>query len=376
MENKFGIELIETFKIYENLSKKYNVNLSEIIQIDLNRTGVYLDQKEVKEDFRVRFKGKILDDYPSWYALPVRSMEDTLFHINNGKILFGDIEIGKAEELTLDTCENSYQRGPTLLNLNTKSRSSCGGCKACIHSYNEIYDSTVIKDDYSFANEKDFERFFTEKRINVANLDQIAVVTGLFGKEDKVIEHMKIISDVAKKCGFNGELMYFGCEVNSKDALKELSSLGKFGLIYALDNFSKRDLLLAKIKSSKSIKDAKQVLTNAKKLGIRTTISYISGIDNLEDMKNGFIYLKDSFNSFPVINIYQMQTVEQSKILDNDAKELEYFIKSRIELEQIFKDENYRPKRWENYRPLWYRTFSDEYLPNNTYGQLEKVRKL
>ena len=305
MKNKFDIEIIEKFKVYEKLSKKYNVEISEIIQIDLNRTGVYLDQKEIKENFRVRFKGKILDDYQTWYAIPVRNENETLFHVNNGKILFGNIEIGTADKLYLDTCENSYQRGPTLLNLNTKSRSNCGGCKACIHSYHDIYDSTIIKDDNNaFNTEEDFEKYFIEKKINVSNLDQIAIVTGLFGGEDKAIKHIKTVSKIAKKLDFSGEIMYFGCEINSESALRELSSLGKFGLIYALDNFSKRKLLLAKIKASKNIIDAKQVLTKAQKMGIRTTISYISGIDSIEEMKMGFSYLKDSFNSFPIINIY------------------------------------------------------------------------
>lgn len=66
-----------------------------------------------------------------------------------------------------------------------------------------------------------------------------------------------------------------------------------------------------------------------------------------------------------------MQTIEQSSILDNNVKSLEFYIKSRIEIEKIFKDTGMRPKRWKNYRPLWYKYFSDEILPNNSYGQLE-----
>ena len=39
---------------------------------------------------------------------------------------------------------------------------------------------------------------------------QIAVVTGLFKGEDKVVEHMTLINEVVKEQGFHGELMYFG----------------------------------------------------------------------------------------------------------------------------------------------------------------------
>ncbi len=90
-------------------------------------------------------------------------------------------------------------------------------------------------------------------------------------------------------------------------------------------------------------------------------------------MKNGFEYLKDSFSSFPIINVYQTQTAEQASALADEAKYLNYYLKSRKEIEKIFKHITYRPKSWENYRPLWYRYFDDEELPNNSFGELEKI---
>lgn len=370
-ENIFGTKLINEYNELENLSVKYNINVSEIIQIDLNRCGVYLENDEVKESFRVRFKVKILDDYETWCALPVRSSENTPYRIKDNKIYFKNKKIGKAKELVLDTCDTSYQRGPYLLNLNSRSRSSCGGCKACIHNYHKLYDATVIKDRLSLDTREDIENYFNKMNFNIAKFNQIAVVTGLFKNEEHVVSHMKLIYEIAKEKGFNGELMYFGCQVNSEEALKELSKLGKFYLIYALDNFSKRDLLLSKLKSNITLEYAKNTLFNAKKYGIKTSISYISGIDKLGDTVNGFKYIKDSISSFPIINVYQMQTLEQSLILEEEAKSLEFYIKSRIEIEKIFKETDMRPKRWENYRPLWYKYFSDEELPNNSYGQLE-----
>ena len=371
--NKFLAKLTNDYDMYERLSKEYNIKVSEIIQIDLNRSGVFLGGGEVKEDFRVRFKGKVLDDYETWFALPVRNAEDTPFRISKGKIFFQDISIGVAVDLMLDTCETSYQRGPHLLNLNSRSRSNCGGCRACIHSYGKLYDATVIKDKESLITKEDIRNFFQGKNIDVENLVQIAVVTGLFKGEENVVEHMKLISEVAKEQGFHGELMYFGCEVNSEDALKELASLGKFSLIYALDNFSKREMLLSKTKSLITIENAKNTLQLAKKNNIKTTISYISGLDTIQDMKSGFNFLLVSFSAFPIINVYQTQTTGQASILTEEGKSLRYYLESRKEIEKIFKDEKYRPKRWENYRPLWYKYFDDEELPNNSFGELERI---
>lgn len=374
MENKFGAKLISDYSEYENYSNLNNINLGEVIQIDLNRCGVYLENGEVRENFRVRFKGKILDDYETWYALPVRNKKDTPFKVVEGGIYFNDKKIGIASGLTLDTCESSYQRGPNLLNLNSRSRSNCGGCKACVHNYNNLYDSTVIKDHKQIKTERDIENFFDTRNIDVEKLIQIAVVTGLFSSEKEIVEHMSLINKVAKDRGFEGELMYFGCQVNSEKALEQLADLGNFSLIYAVDNFTKRENLLSKIKSLITLEDAKKTLDVAKDAGIKTSIAYISGIDPIQETVNGFKLLKDSLTSFPVINIYQIQTMEQAKIIDENAKLLDYYLKSRQEIEKIFKDTDYRPKRWENYRPLWYKYFADEELPNNAYGQLEKIR--
>lgn len=373
--NKFGAELIQRYEDYKKLSKKYGICIDEIIEIDFNRCGVYLPNGEVKEDFRVRFKGKVLDDYKTWYALPVRAFNDTPFSIISGNIYFYDLIIGSVKELMLDTCETSYQRGEHLLNLNSQSRSNCGGCKACIHSYHKLYDQTVIKDNLSLKTKDDLEKFFDSKKLDLSQLIQIAVVTGLFKNEQEVLEHMCLVHEVASKRGFRGELMYFGCQINSKSVLEELSKLGNFSLIYAVDNFTKRQLLLSKTKSLITLEDAKNTLQLAKNLNIKTSISYISGIDGLEEMVRGFKFFKDSLTSFPIINIYQTQTLSQAKILDEKARILDYYIKSRLELEKIFKETVMRPKRWENYRPLWYKYFETEQMPNNTFGQLEKIKR-
>ena len=88
MKNKFNAEIIEDFGEYKRLSEKYNLPISEILQIDMNRSGVYLPNNEVRVNFRVRFKGKFNGDYETWYALPVREKEDTNFSCHNNHIYY------------------------------------------------------------------------------------------------------------------------------------------------------------------------------------------------------------------------------------------------------------------------------------------------
>ena len=351
MKNKFKATLTENFDQYEKLSKEFNVPVAEIVQIDLNRCGVYLKNGEVRENFRVRYKARILNDYQSWYALPVMSKNDTPFMITDNHLYMSGKEIGNVEtQLILDTCESSYQRGPRLLNLNSRSRSNCAGCKACIHNYHDFYDDTVIKDKKQLITEDDVKEFFESKNLDVASLTQIAVVTGLFGSEENVVNHMKIVHKVATEKGFKGQLMYFGCEVNSDQALNELAALGNFQLIYAIDNFSKREDILSWKKSKITLKYAKNTLKLAKSKGIHTTISYICGIDTLEETENGFKFLKEEMTDFPIINVYQIQTQDQAKVLNQQAQELTYYLKARKIVEDVFADTKLKPKRWTNYR--------------------------
>ena len=120
------------------------------------------------------------------------------------------------------------------------------------------------------------------------------------------------------------------------------------------------------------MEDTKNTLDRAKDKGIKTTISYISGIDSLEEVSKGFTLIKDSIVQFPIINIYQIQNAGQSAILDDAACNLEYYIKSRIMLEELFRDKDIEPKRWVNYRPLWYKYYDGKMLDDNSFGQLEK----
>lgn len=369
---KENVEITRDKSVWNDLSSKYEIPSEEIRLIDFNRSGIFLPNGEVRVSYRARFISSELgqENNKTWFALPVRREDDTNFWASDGYLSFNDEVFANIGTVMLDTCDTNYQRGPNLLNLNSRSRSNCGGCTACVHSYKDLYDKTVLKDQKKLTSKEEIEIFFNQKEkdgLDIVALKQIAVVTGLFGSESAVVEHMKLINEVVKSKGFKGELMYFGCEVNSESALEELSNLGSFSLVYAIDNFTKRDML-AKNKSLITVEIAKNTLSLAKEKGIETTFAYIAGIDNISEMKDGFEKLKDSITRFPIINIFQTQTTGQLLAMDLEAKKLEYYVKSRNLIEKIFKGTNLIPRRWENYRPLWYKIFQDKLLPNNAFG--------
>lgn len=91
-------------------------------------------------------------------------------------------------------------------------------------------------------------------------------------------------------------------------------------------------------------------------------------IDDLASLQQGFNFLADSITRFPVVNVYQIQTPGQMRIMDGEAKGLEYYIKARRIVEQVFAGTDLQPRRWENYRPLWYDFYAGQSLPSNTFG--------
>ena len=367
-----GIRITSEIGEWFSLAVKYGVSPQEIGLIDFNRTGVCLDDDDVKVGFRARFNGTLFyGNDLSWFALPVRAPDDSNFHIGDGKVFFGNSQIGIIDKPVLDTCDTSYQRGEKLLNLNSRSRSSCAGCKACVHNDKDLYDNTVIKDRRELRTTEDIERFFREKErlgLNISDLEQIAIVTGLFDDENDVLRHLREVHNVATDFGFSGELMYFGCQLISTAALRSFSELGKTAIIFAIDNFLDRKKNLSSVKSRLDLDDIYTSMSVAKSLGIETTFAYIAGVDDLSTMADNFAYFSPVCTRFPIVNIFQIQTNLQAQALHPSANNLEYYIQARLTIEDAFSQSNLRPRRWENYRPLWYRTFGNELLDVKAYG--------
>lgn len=367
-----GVNITSTIGEWFDLASKYSVSPQEVGLIDFNRTGVCLDDGGVRVGFRTRFNGHILyTNDLSWFALPVRDSVDSNFHIRNSRVYFKDHVIGIIDKPVLDTCDTSYQRGQRLLNLNSRSRSNCVGCKACVHNDKSLYDDTVIKDKYELITASDIEQFFCEKEklgLRIDELDQIAVVTGLFANEDDALNHMKNVHMVASHHGFKGELMYFGCQIMSPRAIQEFSQLSNTAIVFAIDNFTSRERNLSHIKSSLSLEDFYAAMSVAKSYGVETTFAYVAGVDGLRDLTESFEYFANVCTRFPVVNIFQIQTALQAQALNEEAKTLEFYVRARIEIEKVFKETDSRPRRWENYRPLWYREFGNERLDVRPYG--------
>lgn len=348
-------------------SEIFGIPMPEVVFCEMNRTGVSLELHQVPVKFRVRF---LCDEIfsnksPMFFALPVKNSRQTKFRVDkNSSLFFNHSCIGDTTNVELDTCDCSYfRKNKRVLNLNSNRRGDCFGCTFCIHNYT-LYDNRVLKDDRKII-DKDSLKNFLEKEIMPKNgfpdlgcLEQIAIVTGLFGQEDLAVKHIVNVRKVAEALGFRGTIFYLGCELLSKKSFEILKDYQPISLCYSIDCFDHREEFMVHKKGKITLINIAQALGYALNRGFEATFSYIVGLDSLESMAKNVEFFSRYVNRFPIVNIYQTQHSQQRKNMTPEATHLEYFLKARKLFEQAFAGRGLYPRNWENYRSLWYHKFN------------------
>ena len=349
--------MINYLKDLFSLSKRFNIVTEDILFIDINISGINVD---INTD-RIRFYVKLLFGHQGKYFCALQVRKDSKYHIKNSILYFENECIGEVSKFEIDFCDTYYmRRNGTVLNINPKSRINCKGCKFCYTShqkYRNAIDLTV-KDN--------LDNFFKDwmDTYNVRSLEklyQIAIVSGCFPNENTVVDFILRLNDKVKKLNFNGQIFYLGSQIQTFKALKKLSEISNFAYCITLECFNDRDSFLKKSKSKFSVEQIKKVMKQSVELGYRTNFTYIVCLENLEKLQVGFMEFIQYTNSFPIINIFQEHQY-QVGLRDNDASNIDFYLKARKIIENIYVKTNMRPQMWEVCRSLWYTTFADEIL--------------
>jgi radical SAM superfamily enzyme YgiQ (UPF0313 family) len=102
----------------------------------------------------------------------------------------------------------------------------------------------------------------------------------------------------------------------------------------------------------------KSILISANNLGVATSIVYILGLEDLNDFEKGMKFFKDSLTRHPIINVMQNYLADQENLKIAEAKKLDYYLKARRIIEDIYQDSKLKPLLWEGYRNLWYTSYN------------------
>ena len=345
-------------ELAKRLSVEYDIPTEDIIMIALNRSGLVADLP----DKRIRFRIKLNTDSNVYYcAVCLNTFPSPFRLMPNGDLLLEEEKVGDIYEIEQDTCDSTYfRRNRTALTLNSNMRSQCKGCKFC-GSYNlDPADMSDLNNEAKLA--KYIEMVLKENNMtSFEDLVRITICTGCFEDENKLVEHILMVKRVFGEYGFNKRIRYIGSQLRSDSAMKAISDeVGDFSLTFTAECFARRNDIMRKEKGDLKVEDIYSFLDKAKNYGFSTNYLYILGLDSLDVMKSGMEKLKGCINRFPGVQILQNFTPEQEEQRIAEAKNIEYYLRARKVIEQIYGKEKYKPRSWENYRGLFYTTFDSE----------------
>jgi hypothetical protein len=362
--------MLKNIKQLLKLSSKYNIPTEDLLLLDLNLSGIKLNLPSGRVRFELESSNKDIFSLAHSrnifnFYLAVPTTDQSSYYFKDGNLFWNShlTVIGKVWGATEDFCDSSYpRRGGTVLNLNPNARTLCRGCKFCYTAFQIPRDREVmLSEDKLRSFLKRWLKMFGTS--NLSHLIQVAIVTGCFPIERRVVEFLKIVKNVLNEFSFKGELFYFGSQITTEESLSELEKLKPLGICFSLECFdsNNRRFFLRDIKQKLHLTTVKKLMFLANEMGIRTNFSYIVGLESLKTIKKGFSEFLPYVNSFPIVNVFQAHK-GQEILRHKEAWEIEYYIKARKIIENIFKDTSFRPRPWENYRSLWYLKFDGEFL--------------
>ncbi|MDR0461636.1 MAG: hypothetical protein LBH62_09510 [Nitrososphaerota archaeon] len=196
---------------------------------------------------------------------------------------------------------------------------------------------------------------------DLSHLIQVSVVTGCYDSENDLVKFLLKLNDVLKRYAFSGKIFYLGSMLTSHSAIKKLSTIDSFGYCLSLECFERRSVL----KNSKAVltlPNIKEIMQECLSNGFEVNYTYVMGMEPIEVFLPYMQEFIEFTNKFPTINVLQLHQQHSKELLDDSAKDISYFYKARVAIQELFKQTSMRPLVWEDYRTLWYLKFADEHL--------------
>lgn len=353
MTNFHSVPLLRDTDHLHEYADTYHVPTDDIQMIALNASGVDVGTEGYD---RGRFKATSLDTGRTYFtALTTTDEPLSPFRLDGNVVSLGDDALFETTDLVPDTCTDTYWRnGYKGLTINTNSRANCHGCMFC-GTYSLENDESPPLLTLEALEQKAKELATECPTGDLSELERIGVVTGCFASERKLADHLKLLREAFGKYGFDGTIQYVGSQLRSSEIIHELVADGEFALFVTLEAFTRRTMLMKKLKSSLTLDLARNVMGEAKAAGAETNFLYIAGLDPLPDMEREFPTFADVLTRAPQIQTFQAYTPNQLILRDCEAGSMDYFLKTRGVVEQAYP--NLPPTPAHNFRSLWFTAY-------------------
>ncbi|KPI17648.1 hypothetical protein OK074_1669 [Actinobacteria bacterium OK074] len=342
----------------ERLAKRYRVPVEDVLLIAVNLYGMHAD--------RPRHRARVLVRPASaptvaWQLIVPLNATDSPFRLVGERLLLGGAQVGTVECVDADDAVGGYFRNDgTAATLNPNARSRCVGCAFCPNTLEAAADPRLseegdLRELLAALREQHPRRDLTEVR-------EVTVSTGCFEREAAAVGHLRALRAVLAEYGVGARIGFLTSVLRSKEAFGELVDVAPFVLRLTAECFTRRDLLLKADKATLTVSQMPEVLKRAMAAGHGTSFTYIVGLDDLETLRAGVTQLTSYTTEFPNFQVYQAHNSVMAGLSAPGARDLEYYLRARVAIEEITGPTGLRPAAWEGYRPLWYFTFAGEAL--------------
>lgn len=357
-EQKEEDAMLKSLQHVKELSQQYKIGEKDIMMMALNLCGV----RSAFSHPRMRFNMKPAISDEIFYIIISLGREESPFFLGDKNVYFYSDPFASVDQLENDDCVTSYfRRNHTVLTLNSNARSQCVGCIFCPNSIETASDARYkVFDDLSTYVKSIAKK---EGQDDASFIEKVTVCTGCFNTEKRALEHMQLVKDVFSAQGFKGSLHYIGSVIRSKEGFDYIArNLSPFELTLTVECFTNRDKVLRRSKASFMPEMMKETLQTAKDKGIEVNFTYIVGLDSYDKMIEELSSFAPLVTRFPLFNGYQPHNSFMQSFQAHGADKIDYYLKARQDIENIFYKTSLRPQSWECYRPLWYFSFADEEL--------------
>ena len=342
------------------LSQGYHIALEDVLLIALNTYGL----NNIRTNNRMRFYLQLKSKPEKYFRFILSTnREKSPFSVMGDQLYIADKNnirhpIGEVWGWTEDSAVIGYFRNnKRSITLNSFSRSFCTGCAFCPNSLENANDPPKI----NVQNLTNALRVLANngEMTDFSQVEEVTISTGCFGSEDKTINHVYMVSKALKNLNYRGQLGILSSEIRSRSGFEQLAQrINDFHLVLTIECFENREVILKKEKASLSPRSMKLILKNAKECGHDTDLTYIVGLDQMDQSIPLIKDLVPYLTRMPNFQVYQPHNHLMDNFLAAGADQLEYFLKFRVAIENLFKPTGLLPQQWENYRPLWYYEFA------------------
>jgi hypothetical protein len=347
------------FDQFEELASAYDIPLADVQLMALNLFGVASNVGDGRARMEVRLDA---DSANEWHLIVPTGRAASPYGLKENELLLSGRRIAAVRLLEHDDAHLGYVRvGGQVLTLNTNRRSTCTGCVFCPNTLADANDPRIVESEEEV--EQWLKAFLLKQSwSDLSGVREINLSTGCFGEESRALEHLFALRSLLSKFHFEDRLGILSSVIRSAQAFRVLSTLRPFALFLTLECITRRSLLLKESKANLQPAEALQVLQRAREAGLDTGVMIVIGLDPLPEaikwLGEAVPYLTD----FPNLQIFQSHSPYMDVFRAQGAEKLEFFLKARRDLESILLPTSLRPRRWQNYRPLWHYRFGSESL--------------